>query len=427
MEEKLVIKGGSAVGKGVNFPHWPWFSEETINAAMEPLRAGEVNYWTGSKGREFEERFAQWNSSKYGISTTNGTSALHVALAALQIGPGDEVIVPSYTFIASSFCILQAGAIPVFADADKKTHCISPTDIEKKITKRTKAIVCVHLYGNVCDMEEILAIAKKHKLYVVEDCAQAHGATYKGKKVGTIGDVGAFSFCQSKAFTTGGEGGMVVTDNEKVMWCCKSFRDHGYDVEKRMNLMEMEGKLPYIHKMVGYNYRMTEIQSAIALKELEKFDTWNLPNRQRNGSILIAELKDCPEVIGLPIHNEDGKTNGFFVFPIVIDTGKLTCSIEEFREALDCEKVPVWRCFWPQCYKEKAYREHNGFGKVKFPFKSKEYTNPKSVRYADVRCPNAAWLEKRTFITLCHPKLEIEHMKIIAKAIKKVIRGYAKK
>lgn len=236
---------------------------------MEPLKIGEVNYWTGSKGKEFEEKFAKWNGSKYGISTTNGTSALHVALAGLEIGPGDEVIVPSYTFIASSFCILQAGAIPVFADVDKKTHCISPTDIEKKITKRTKAIICVHLYGNVCDIDEILAIAKKYKLYVVEDYAQAHGATYKGKKVGTIGDVGAFSFCQSKSFTTGGEGGMVTTDDEKVMWRCKSFRDHGYDVEKRMSLMELEGKLPYIHKMVGYNYRMTEIQSAIGLKELE--------------------------------------------------------------------------------------------------------------------------------------------------------------
>ena len=426
MEEKLAIEGGKPIGEDIIFPTWPQFSKETIKAVTEPLKTGKVNYWTGKYGQEFEKKFAEWNGSKYGISTTNGTSALHVALSGLEIGPGDEVIVPSYTFIASSFCILQAGAIPVFADVQKETHCIDPKDIEKKITERTRAIICVHLYGNVCDMDEILSVAKKYNLFVIEDCAQAHGATYKGKKVGTFGNCGCFSFCQSKSFTTGGEGGMVVTDDEEIMWRCKSFRDHGYDVQQRLSLLELEGKLPYIHNMVGYNYRMTEIQSLIGIKELERFDSWNLPRRQKNGSILIKELKKVPEIIGLPIHNTDGKTNGFFVFPIVVDIDKLRCDINQFREALDKEKVPVWRCFWPQSYKEKAYTQHNGFGKVKFPFESKEYTNPEAVRYDKVHCPVAAWLEERTFITLCHPMLKPKHMKLIAKAIKKVIKGYKK-
>ncbi|MCD5390605.1 DegT/DnrJ/EryC1/StrS family aminotransferase [candidate division NPL-UPA2 bacterium] len=426
MGEKLAKDGGKAVGEGKEFPGWPWFSEETIQAAMEPLRTGQINYWTGKLGMEFENKFAEWNGSRYAISTTNGTSALHVALAGLEIGPGDEVIVPSYTFIASSFCVLQAGAVPIFADVDRKTHCLSPQDVKAKITERTRAIIPVHLYGNVCDMDELLTIAKKHNLYVVEDCAQAHGATYKGKKVGTWGDVGAFSFCQSKAFTTGGEGGMVTTDNEEVMWHCKSFRDHGYDVYTRLSLLEAEDKLTYIHNRVGYNYRMTELQSAIGLKELEKFDSWNLPARQRNGSILIEELRDCPQVWQLPIHNEEEKTNGFFVFPVVLDIDKMSCDIEQFKEALGAEKVPVWRCFWPQGYKEKVYREHRGFGKAKFPFESKEYTNPESVKYEDNYCPNAAWLEERTFITLCHPRLEEEHMRLIGKAIKKVAQAYAK-
>ena len=426
VKERLAMDGGKAVGEGVKFPHWPSFTEEIISAATEPLKSGQVNYWTGKKGQEFEKKFAEWNGSKYAISTTNGTSALHVALAGLEIGPGDEVIVPSYTFIASSFCIVQAGAIPVFADVDKKTHCISPEDIEAKITRRTRAIIPVHLYGNVCDMDEIMAIAKKHKLYVVEDCAQAHGATYQGKKVGTMGNVGAFSFCQSKSFTTGGEGGMVTTDNEEVMWRCKSFRDHGYDVYQRLSLMELEGKLPYIHNMVGFNYRMTEMQSAIGLSELKRFDSWNLPRRQKNGVILIEELKKEPLVIGLPVHNEDNKTNGFFVFPIVIDIDKLKVDIVKFRDTLDAEKVPVWRCFWPQSYKEKAYQEHQGFGRAKFPFKSREYTDPASVRYDEVSCPKAAWLEERTFITLCHPMLEESHLRLIAAAIKKVLAGLAK-
>jgi len=427
MKEKLAIQGGRAVGEGVTFPGWPWFAEETIQAAMEPLRTGRVNYWTGNLGTLFEKKFAEWNGSRFAISTSNGTSALHTAIAGgLGIGPGDEVIVPSYTFIASSFCVVQAGAIPVFADVSREDHCIDPDDIERKITPRTRAIICVHLYGNVCDMGRILEIAKKHKLYVVEDCAQAHGATYQGRKVGTIGDVGAFSFCQSKSFTTGGEGGMVTTDNEDVMWRCKSFRDHGYDVSKRLSLLEAEDKLPYIHNMVGFNYRMTEIQSAIGLKELEKFDSWNLPTRQRNGTVLIEELKDFPYVLTLPIHNCGGRTNAFFVFPVVVDIDKLTCNIDQIREAIHAEKVPVWRCFWPQSYKERAYRELNGFGRFKFPFGSREYTDPASVRYSECHCPNAAWLEARTFTTLCHPRLEVEHMHLIAKAIKKVCTAYAK-
>lgn len=424
--EKLAICGGKAVGAGVKFPGWPWFDDKTIKAAIKPLQIGNVNYWTGQIGKEFEKKFAKWNGSKFAVSTTNGTSALHVALAGLGVGPGDEVIVPSYTFIASSFCVVQAGAIPVFADVQIKTHCIDPKDIEKKITRRTKAIIPVHLYGNVCDMDEILKIARKHNLLVIEDCAQAHGATYKGKKVGTMGHAGAFSFCQSKSFTTGGEGGMVVTDNEKLMWRCKSFRDHGYDVSKRLALLEAEDKLPYIHIMVGYNYRMTEMQSAIGLAELEKFASWNLPARQRNAEILIKELKGSPYILTLPVHKEDKKTGGFFVFHIALDMSKLKCNIEQFRDAVNAEKVPVWRCFWPQGYKEKVYRELNGFGTAKFPFKSKEYTNPKSVQYNKVFCKNSAFLENCTFITLCHPKLTEKHMQLIAKAILKVCDAYAR-
>ena len=192
------------------------FEEETIQAAMEPLRTGKVNYWTGTEGMKFEEEFARYNGVRFGIATSNGTSALHVAVASLGIGPGDEVIVPSYTFIATSFAVCQAGAIPVFADVNKEDHTISPESIEEKITERTKGIIVVHLYGNVCQMDKIMEIAEKHNLKVIEDCAQAIGATFNGKKVGSIGHAGAFSFCQSKTFTTGGEGGCVITDDEDL-------------------------------------------------------------------------------------------------------------------------------------------------------------------------------------------------------------------
>ena len=225
----LAVNGGKPLNE-TPFPMWPSFSEKTIAAVSEPLRTGRVNYWTGTKGVEFETAWARWVGARFAVSTTSGTSALHTAVAALGIGPGDEVICPSYSFIASSFCVLQAGALPVFADVTTD-HTLDPADIEDKITERTRAIIVVHLYGVVADMDPILAIARRHNLFVIEDCAQCFGGLYKGKKAGTIGDVGCFSFCQSKHFTTGGEGGMVVTDDEDLTWECRSFRDHGYDVK----------------------------------------------------------------------------------------------------------------------------------------------------------------------------------------------------
>ncbi|MDD3926182.1 MAG: DegT/DnrJ/EryC1/StrS family aminotransferase [bacterium] len=426
MSEKLAKDGGApVVGPEVKLPGWPVFDEETIQAAMEPLRAGKVNYWTGPKGMEFEQKFADWVGCKFGISTTNGTAALHTALAGLGVGPGDEVIVTSYSFIASSFCVLQAGAIPVFADVRKEDHTIDPLDIERKVTPKTKAIIPVHLYGQICDMDPIMEIARKHNLVVVEDCAQAHGGMYKGRKVGSIGHAGAFSFCQSKHFTTGGEGGCVVTSDEDVAWICRSFRDHGYDVRHRMNMLELEAKLPYIHNMVGFNYRLTEMQSVIGLKCLEKLDNWNLKNRRTNGEYLLKALKDCPQLLHLPVDNDE-KRNAFWLFPIVVDLDKLTCDVKTFTKALEAEGIPVGPVLWPQAYKEKAFTEHGGFGSHKFPFESEEYTNPESVKYADVFCANAAWLEDRTFFTVVHPTMDQSHMELIAKAILKVAAAYAK-
>lgn len=404
-------------------PGWPWFSEETIDAALEPLKTGKINYWTGPLGMEFEERFAQWCEVKYAISTSSGTSALHTALGALNIGPGDEVITTPYTFIASSFCVVQAGAIPVFADVCREDHCIDPAEIEKKISERTRAIIPVHLYGNICQMDEIMAIARKHRLWVLEDAAEAHGALYKGRKVGSISDIGAFSLCQNKTFTTAGEGGMVVTNSEELAWEVRSFRDHGYDVEKRMNLLELEGALPYIHRRVGFNYRMTEVQSAVGLKELEKIDTWNLPRRRRNGELLIEELSDCPQIKYLPVHNKE-KVNGFYVFPIVLDLDQLACDKKTFLDAVIAEGVPAWREFWPQSYKERAYTELRGFGTHNFPFESREYTDSSAVEYDKVFCPNAAWLEERTFIVHVYPTLEQEHIRLFAQAIKKVAQHF---
>ncbi len=424
MNEKLAIHGGSKAVRN-ELVIWPQFDDNAINSVVNVLRSGKVNYWTGRLGMEFEKRYAQWQGSRYAISTTNGTSALHTALSSLGIGPGDEVIVPSYTFIATSFSVVQAGAVPRFADVNLEDHCLSIEWAEALVNERTKADIPVHLYGNVCDMDEIRGFARKHNLFVVEDNAQAFGGEYKGRKTGTLGDIAACSFCQNKTFTTGGEGGMVTTDDEELAWRARSFRDHGYDVKQRLNLLEMEQKLHYIHNMVGFNYRMTEMQSAIGLAELDRMDTWNMPTRRRNALILISRLKQLPQVKYFPVDTPE-RRNGWYVMAFSLDMDQLDCDINQFVKAVTAEGALVWKVFWPQCHTERAYTEHIAFGKSGFPFASREYTTPSSADYSQVEVPNARWHEAHTFTCYGYPTFTPEDMEQIADAIEKVVRAYAK-
>ncbi len=424
MNETLALNGGPKSVPGP-LPPWPCLNEAAIEDVVATLRSGKVNYWTGERGMEFERRFAAWQGSLFAVSTSNGTSALHTALAGLGIGPGDEVIVPSYTFIATSFAVVQAGAVPRFADVNRDDHCISVESAAKLVTPRTKAIIVVHLYGNVADMDPIRDFARAHNLFVVEDNAQAFGGEYKGRKTGTLGDIAACSFCQNKTFTTGGEGGMVTTDNEEAAWRCRSFRDHGYDVRERLRLLEMEQKLPYIHTMAGFNYRMTEMQSAIGLAELDRMDAWNMPRRRRNAGILLEALADVPQILHLPVETPE-RRNGWFVFPVTLDMDRMTCGMAGFLAALGAEGAPCWNVFWPQCHTEAAYQKHCAYGNSGFPFTSKEYADPASVDYTKVEVPNAVWHQTRTFITFVFPTYEEEHMRGIAAAIKKVIAAFAK-
>ena len=419
---KLAIDGGKKVFSEP-FPGWPCFEESTVQAVADVLRSGKVNYWTGSVGMEFENAWAKWLGVKNAISVSNGTAALHVALGSLNIGPGDEVICTSYSFIASSFCALQAGALPVFCDVDD-SHTMDPKKIEALINERTKAIVVVHLYGIVADMDPIMAIAKKHNLKVVEDCAQCFGGVYKGKKAGTIGDVGCFSFCQSKHFTTGGEGGMVVTNNDDLAWECRSFRDHGYDVQAKLNLLEMEGKQLYIHKRVGFNFRMTEMQSMIGICELKRFDSWNLKNRVRNGKYLVKALKDHPLVQIAPLDTKD-RQSAYWWAPFVLNTEKLKdgITVKDFIAAMAAEGVPVYSVLWPEMYKERAYVERNGFGLAKYPFYDPKARN---IDYAAFNCAKANWMTDRTISFFTHPVYTEKHLKAYVDAFNKVADAYMK-
>lgn len=256
------------------FPPWPSFTEEEADAVKQVLLSNRVNYWTGQETREFEKEFAAWAGTKHAVALTNGTVALDVALIALGIGAGDEVIVTSRTFLASVSSIVNTGATPVFADVDRDSQNISPETISAVITPRTKAIVAVHLAGWPCEMDGLMALAEQHGLYVIEDCAQAHGALYRGKPVGSIGHIGAWSFCQDKIMTTGGEGGMVTTNDEalwKKMW---SYKDHGKSWDAVYNRQHPPG-FRWLHESFGTNWRMMEMQAVIGRIQLKRMPEWH--------------------------------------------------------------------------------------------------------------------------------------------------------
>lgn len=423
MSKNETVMNGAGVEE-IGFPGWPQFAPETLTDVLQPLKNGKVNYWTGKKGMEFEEKFAQWLGAKMAISCTNGTAALHTALASLNIGPGDEVIVPSYSFIASSFSVVQAGAIPVFADVTDD-HTIDPACIEPLITSRTRAIIVVHLYGVVADMGPILEIAKKYNLRVIEDCAQCIGGEYKGTKAGLLGDVGCFSFCQSKHFTTGGEGGMVVTNDEEIGWECRSFRDHGYDVKTRMNMLALEEKLPYIHRRVGFNYRMTEMQSIIGINELKRFDSWNLARRFRYAKMYDNAFSGLRGIKALPVNTEERK-NAYWWYPMLIDLSVLDCDATVILKELQAEQTPCYGIQWPEAYEEVAYKNHNGFGSAKFPFASNEYTVRTSVQYDKVYCKKAHSLRAETICLFLHPSWEEIHINKCIDSFKTVLARHLK-
>lgn len=255
------------------FSPWPSYSAEEADAVAAVLQSNRVNYWTGNLGRQFEARFAEWAGTAHAVALANGTVALDVALKALGIGSGDEVITTSRTFLASASCIVTAGAVPVFADVDADSQNITAETIAAVITPRTRAIICVHLAGLPCDMDPIMDLARVHGLKVIEDCAQAHGARYKGRSVGSIGDIGAWSFCQDKIMTTGGEGGMVTT-NDRALWSAMwSHKDHGKSWEAVYERPHPPGPR-LIHDSFGTNWRMIEMQAAIGLIQLERMEAW---------------------------------------------------------------------------------------------------------------------------------------------------------
>jgi dTDP-4-amino-4,6-dideoxygalactose transaminase len=345
------------------FKSWPNFSQEEANKAKDILLTNKVNYWSGEECRKFEKEFAEYVQCKYAVATSNGTTALDLAFKAMNLDAGSEVLVTSRTFLASVSSIINAGLVPKFIDVSRDTQNIDVSKLENVITSKTKAILCVHLAGWPCDMDEIMCIANLHSLFVIEDCAQAHGAKYKGRPLGSIGHIGCWSFCQDKIMTTAGEGGMVATDNKEYWSKMWSYKDHGKSYDAVYNTKHNPG-FKWLHDSLGTNWRMTEIQGAIGRIQLTKMESWSATRNKYLAKIWNA--CSCIDALRVPkfkclsctgCNQENACIHGAYKCYVFLDNSKIhpEWSRLDIIDRINSAGVP---CFVGSCsevYLEKAF------------------------------------------------------------------------
>jgi len=370
---------------------WPQFEQDEVEAATAVLAAGKVNALVhGEQTRAFEKEFASFLGTVHAVAVSNGTVALELALRALGIGPGDEVIVPARSFFATVSCVVAVGATPVFADIDRKTQNILPESAARMVSRATRAIICVHLGGLPCDVSGLQQLCGKEGLFLIEDCAQAHGAAIDGRMVGSFGDIAAFSFCTDKIISTGGEGGMVVTSSGKLWKRAFSYKDHGKDPDK-IRQHAPGSRFRYIHDEFGSNFRMTEFQAAIGRRQLAKLPHW-LGRRRRNAQALSEALRDHPLCI-VP-SSAPGVMHAWYKYNLVIRVEDLRerSSVEEIVDILRAQGITCGTGSCPDMSQEAAFR-----------------TMPK--REGDL--PNAAWLGRRNLMLAVDHLFEPEQMRAI--------------
>lgn len=377
------------------FSPWPSFTHEEADAIADVLLSNKVNYWTGTECRDFEAEFAKWTGTEYAIALANGTVALEVALKALGVSEGDEVVVTSRTFLASASSIVTVGAVPVFADVDPDSQNITAESIQAVLSKKTKAIICVHLAGWPCEMDSIMALANKNDLFVVEDCAQAHGAKYKGRPVGSIGHISTWSFCQDKIMSTGGEGGMVTT-NDRVLWSKMwSYKDHGKSWESVYKTQHPPG-FRWLHDSFGTNWRMTEMQAVIGRIQLKRMCGWSM-RRLKNSDYLDHVCNKIPaiRVPSIPQYI----THARYKYYVFIEADYLKAGWNRDRVIGDIERqgVPCYQGSCSEVYLEKAF-DNSGF-------------QPQQ------RLPVARQLGGTSLMFLVHPTLKDEEIEKAGNAI----------
>ena len=389
------------------FSPWPSFSEEEASAVHASLLSNKVNYWTGVECREFEKEFTVWTDTKYSVALSNGTLALDIALKALDIGPGDEVVVSPRTYIASVSCVVNAGAVPVFADVDSNSGNISANTIARVITSKTKAIIPVHLAGFPCDMDPIMDLAKQNNLKIIEDCAQAHGAHYKGRSVGSIGHIGAWSFCQDKIMTTGGEGGMVTTNDHELWSKMWSFKDHGKSFDAIYNRIHPPG-FRWLHESFGTNWRMLEMQGIIGRIQLRRMKDWSA-KRTKNALAIWDTCKKYSVVRVPTIESHVGNTaHAHYKCYVYINQDQLAQDWTRDRivEEINALGVPCYQGSCSEVYLEKAF---DGTGWRPEP-----------------RLPVAKELGETSMMFLVHPTLTDDEILKTCDAVDRVMKKASK-
>jgi len=380
------------------FEPWPSFTEKEADAVKNILLSNKVNYWTGQECREFEKEFASFSGTKYAVALANGTVALDVALKALQIGAGDDVIVTSRTFLASASSIVTAGANPIFADVELDSQNISRRTIEAVLTPNTKAIICVHLAGWMCDMDPIMQLAAEKGLYVIEDCAQAHGAKYKGKPAGSIGHIAAWSFCQDKIMTTGGEGGMVTTNDERLWKKMWSYKDHGKSYDSVYNKQHPPG-FRWLHDSFGTNWRMMEMQAVIGRIQLTYMPDWTKNRIENADKILKAFDHSNYFTVNRPT---DDYLHAQYKCYVQVNINALPSgwSRDRIMQFINAEGVPCYSGSCSEVYLEHAFDNTN--------WRPKE------------RLKNAQQLGETSLMFLVHPTLSEDNIKKTVEVIEKL-------
>jgi len=399
----LALEGGVPL-RTQPFAPWPVFAEDERRASDAVLASGRVNYWTGSECRAFEEEFAAMAGVAHAISLANGTLALELGLRALGVGRGDEVIVPSKTFVATASCVVAVGATPVVCDVEPDSQNLSAATVLPAITPRTRAIIPVHLAGWPCDMTTLMALARARNLVVLEDCAQAVGATWNGRPVGSFGDMAAYSFCQDKILTTGGEGGMLVTGRRDLWERAWEYKDHGKSWDRVHDRAHPPG-FRWVHESFGSNYRMTEMQAAIGRVQLRKVPEW-VGARRRNAEALVEGLRG---VMGMRFAMPPAAAfHSYYKIYAEVDLPVLRPGWNTLRvmEAIAAEGVPCFQGSCSEIYREKAFV---GAGLA-----------PASP------LPVARRLSDTSLMFLVHPTLTEADMRDTARAAAKVMRAAAR-
>jgi dTDP-4-amino-4,6-dideoxygalactose transaminase len=386
--------------------------DEELRALENVIRSGKLNRTVASESRvrSLEQGFAAWLGVSEAVASTSGTSAIHLAVAALDPNPGDEIIVTPITDFGSVIPILAQNAVPVFADVDHVSWCVDPESIRANITDRTRAIIVVHLFGQPADLDPILTIAAERGIPVIEDCSQAYGALYTGRKVGTFGTIGCFSLQQSKHITAG-DGGLTVTNDPDLARRMRLFSDKGWPREGEQRT----------HLFYGVNYRMTELQGAVALAQLPKLDGV-IADRRRWGR-LLAELIDGAPGISFPVLSE-GSESSYWLFPVAVDSEHLGATIGQVTAAIAAEGIPASPGYVTPLYLTPALAEGKTYGDSHFPFDS-PYTSRSYRDYRPGLCPVAEVMNDRIFTVPINERYTEQDVRDIAEAITKVATAFA--